>query len=290
MSAFKQKLESGEFVVTTELTPPKGIDISKMLATAESLRGQVDAFNITDSHNARMSLSPLAAADALLQIGVEPILQMTTRDRNRIALQSDMLGAGSLGVQHLVCMGGDPPHLGDHPDAKPVFDFGTEELISAAAGLATGVDSTGNALNEAPSLNVGAVVNPGSDDLDKEIARFEMKIESGAKFFQTQAIFDANAFKSFMGRVSKFNVPIIAGILPVKSAKMAEHMNKNVPGIDVPAEVIAAVDSADDVKATSAKIAAKIIGDIQPMCQGIHLMAIGWEALIPSILEQSGTR
>ena len=168
MSAFKEKLESADFVVTSELTPPKGIDISKMLATADTLKCHVDAFNVTDSHNARMSLSPLAAAHALIQASVESILQMTTRDRNRIALQSDMLGAGSLGVKHLVCMGGDPPHLGDHPDAKPVFDFGTEELISAAAALAKGEDSTGNSLNQAPDFKVGAVVNPGASDLDND--------------------------------------------------------------------------------------------------------------------------
>ena len=287
MSAFKEKLETGDFVVTSELTPPKGIDISKMLATAESLKGHVDAFNVTDSHNARMSLSPLAAAHALIQAGVEPILQMTTRDRNSIALQSDMLGAGSLGVRHLVCMGGDPPHLGDHPNAKPVFDFSTEALISAAAGLAKGVDSTGNALNQAPDLNVGAVVNPGAADLDNELTRFEKKIDGGAKYFQTQAIFDAAAFEAFMTRVTRFNVPIIAGILPVKSARMAEHMNKNVPGIDVPAEVITAIDAAEDVKAVSTEIAAGIVRDIKPMCQGIHIMAIGWEVLIPGILGQA---
>lgn len=287
MSTFKEKLEDGAFVVTSELTPPKGINISKMLNTAESLQSCVDAFNVTDSHNARMSLSPLAAAHALVQVGVEPILQMTTRDRNRIALQSDMLGAGSLGVQHLVCMGGDPPHLGDHPDAKPVFDFGTEALISAAAGLARGQDSTGNALNQAPDLNVGAVVNPGADDLDTEIARFETKIEAGARYFQTQAIFDADAFEAFMSRVAPFKVPIIAGILPVKSARMAEHMNKNVPGIDVPADVIETIDNAEDVKAASSDIAANIIRDIRPMCQGIHIMAIGWEALIPGILDRA---
>ena len=287
MSAFKEKLETGDFVVTSELTPPKGIDISKMLATAETLKGHVDAFNVTDSYNARMSLSPLAAAHALIQSGVEPILQMTTRDRNRIALQSDMLGAGSLGVRHLVCMGGDPPHLGDHPDAKPVFDFGTEELISAAVALAKGEDSTGNALNQAPDFNVGAVVNPGASDLDNELARFEKKIDSGARYFQTQAIFDAAAFEAFMTRVARFNVPIIAGILPVKSARMAEHMNKNVPGIDVPIDVITAIDAAEDVKAVSAEIAAGIVKDIMPMCQGIHIMAIGWEALIPDILEQA---
>ena len=287
MSAFKEKLESADFVVTSELTPPKGIDITKMLATAESLKGHVDAFNVTDSHNARMSLSPLAAAHALIQAGVEPILQMTTRDRNRIALQSDMLGAGSLGVRHLVCMGGDPPHLGDHPDAKPVFDFGTEELISAATALAKGEDSTGNALNQAPDFNVGAVVNPGASDLDNELARLEKKIDSGARYFQTQAVFDASAFEAFMTRVGRFNVPIIAGILPVKSARMAEHMNKNVPGIDVPIDVISAIDAAEDVKAVSAEIAAGIIKDIMPMCQGIHIMAIGWEALIPGILERA---
>ena len=287
MSAFKEKLESADFVVTSELTPPKGIDISKMLATAETLKSHVDAFNVTDSHNARMSLSPLAAAHALIQAGVEPILQMTTRDRNRIALQSDMLGAGSLGVRHLVCMGGDPPHLGDHPDAKPVFDFGTEELISAATALAKGEDSTGNVLNQAPDFNVGAVVNPGASDLDNELARLEKKIDSGARYFQTQAVFDASAFEAFMTRVARFNVPIIAGILPVKSARMAEHMNKNVPGIDVPIDVISAIDAAEDVKAVSAEIAAGIIKDIMPMCQGIHIMAIGWEALIPGILERA---
>ena len=287
MSAFKEKLENSEFVVTSELTPPKGINISKMLATAESLKNDVDAFNVTDSHNARMSLSPLAAAHALIQAGVEPILQMTTRDRNRIAMQSDMLGAGSLGVKHLVCMGGDPPHLGDHPDAKPVFDFGTEELISAAAGLANGVDSTGNTLNQAPELNVGAVVNPGASDLETELLRFEKKINSGARYFQTQAIFDAETFEAFMSRVTPFGVPIIAGILPIKSAKMANHMNKNVPGIDVPSELIKIIDEANDVKAASTEIAAGIIKDIKPLCQGVHIMAIGWEALIPNILKQA---
>jgi 5,10-methylenetetrahydrofolate reductase len=287
MTDFASRLAQGAFVVTSELTPPKGINLSKMLETANSLKKNVDAFNITDSHNARMSLSPLAAAHALIQVGVEPILQMTTRDRNRIALQSDMLGAASLGVTNLVCMGGDPPHLGDHPDAKPVFDFSTQELINAAQKLTEGVDSTGNALNEAPVLNIGAVVNPGADDLDLEIARLEEKIANGATFFQTQAIFDTAAFERFMHRVSGLGVPMIAGILPVKSAKMAEHMNNNVPGIDVPEEIIAAIDSSSDVKATSAEIAADIVQAIQSMCQGVHIMAIGWESLIPSILEQA---
>jgi methylenetetrahydrofolate reductase (NADPH) len=290
MTKFSTKLSQGEFVITTELTPPKGTDLSNLLKTAGDLKNHVDAFNITDSHNARMSLSPLAAASALVQAGLDPILQMTTRDRNRIALQSDMLGAGYLGVENLVCMGGDPPHLGDHPDAKPVFDFSTLELLDAASKLTTGVDSTGNKLNASPVLNIGAVVNPGADNLDKEIERLKEKIDNGARFFQTQAIFDKQAFENFCNRVATFNLPMIAGILPVKSAKMAAYMNSNVPGINVPDDIIAKISSSGQVKVTSTEISAAIIRDIRPYCAGVHLMAIGWEALIPAILEQAGVR
>ena len=287
MSKLADKLSRGDFVVTSELTPPKGINTSTMLEKAVSLKDCVDAFNVTDSHNARMSLSPLAAAHALIQAGIEPVLQMTTRDRNRIALQSDMLGAAALGVTNLVCMGGDPPHLGDHPDAKPVFDFTTQELIRAANQLNLGEDFNGNALNLSPQFNVGAVVNPGADDLDKEIARLQEKVDSGATYFQTQAIFNAETFADFMDKVAVFNLPMIAGVLPIKSAKMALHMNTNVPGIDVPAHLIDIIETAADVKAASSEITAEIIRSIQPMCQGVHIMAIGWENLIPDILERA---
>ena len=287
---FSSKLKQGEFVVTTELTPPKGTDLTGLLATAASLENHVDAFNITDSHNARMSLSPLAAASALIQAGLDPILQMTTRDRNRIALQSDMLGAGCLGVENLVCMGGDPPHLGDHPDAKPVFDFSTLELLDAANKLNAGIDSTGNKLNKAPVFNIGAVVNPGADNLDKEIDRLKEKIDNGATFFQTQAIFDVSAFERFCNRVAGFGLPLIAGILPVKSVKMAAYMNSNVPGINVPVSIINRISQSKSVKATSTEISAAIVADIKPFCCGVHLMAIGWEGLIPAILEQAAER
>ena len=278
MTTFSTKLNQGAFAITTELTPPKGTDLSALLKTATALKNHVDAFNITDSHNARMSLSPLAAASALVQAGLDPILQMTTRDRNRIALQSDMLGAGYLGVENLV----------DHPEAKPVFDFSTLELLDAASKLTTGVDSTGNKLNAAPVLNIGAVVNPGADNLDQEIERLKEKIDHGARFFQTQAIFDKAAFEHFCNRVASFNLPMIAGILPVKSAKMAAYMNSNVPGINVPDDIIARISSSKEVKNTSTDISAEIIRDIRPYCAGVHLMAIGWEALIPAILEQAG--
>jgi len=287
MKNLESRISSGEFVITSELTPPKGTDVSRMLETAVALKDIVHAFNVTDSHSAKMSLSPLAAAHCLVQQGVEPILQMTTRDRNRIAMQGDMLGAGVLGIRNLVCMGGDPPHLGDQPDAKPVFDLSTTELISAAKTLSNGFDFYQNKLNQAPDLHVGAVVNPGALDLDDEIARMEQKIDSGATFFQTQAIFDIPAFEIFMNRVSGFGVAIIAGVLPVKSVRMAEHMNANVPGIDVPADVIKAVAEADDVKAVAAELTGNIISALNPLCQGVHIMAIGWESLIPRILDQA---
>ena len=165
MNKLVDKFDDGDFVVTSELTPPKGTDVSMLLSKAEVLAPVADAVNVTDSHGSKMSLSPVASAKLLKDGGVEPILQMTTRDRNRIALQSDMMGAWVLGIENLICMGGDPPHLGDHPDAKPVFDIPTEQLIKAAMGLNEGHDLMANSLKGKPSFNIGAVVNPGADDL-----------------------------------------------------------------------------------------------------------------------------
>ncbi len=288
MSKLQAKLKAGKFVVTGELTPPKGVDISELLGRAELLAKHIDAFNITDSHASKMSLSPMATAHVLTDTGVEPIMQMTTRDRNRIALQSDMLGAALLGVKNIVCMGGDPPHLGDHPEAKPVFDISTEDLIQAAGNMNSGTDLMGNALNQATNLYVGAVVNPGADDLDKEISRLESKVAAGARFFQSQAIFDSARFADFMQRVSHLDIAILAGVMPIKSVKMARFMNEKIPGIDVPESLIDRVGVAEDVIAESSAIAVDIIRDIQPLCQGIHVMALGWEEHIPAVLSEAG--
>lgn len=290
MSSLREKLAAGQFVVTGELTPPKGTDLSELIARASLLASSVDAFNVTDSHASKMSLSPMATAHVLTDQGVEPILQMTTRDRNRIALQGDMLGASLLGVNNVVCMGGDPPHLGDHPEAKPVFDISTEELIQAAGNLNRGVDLMGNALNQATCFHIGAVVNPGADDLDKEISRLESKVAAGATFFQTQAIFEAERFTAFMDRIAHLDIAILAGIMPIKSVAMANFMNEKIPGINVPAEVIERVATAEDTVAESSAIAAEIIRAIGGSCQGIHVMALGWEEHIPSVLRQAGVR
>lgn len=282
-------LRSGKFVITTELNPPKGTNLVPLLERAESLRGVVDAFNLTDSHTARMSMSPVAAAHLLLDRGFEPILQITCRDRNRIALQADVLAAAALGIRNIVTMTGDHPGGGDHPDAKPVFDIDSTALLRSLTGLQDGSDMSGAELRGAPELLVGAVVNPGADDLDREIERMEEKIEAGAVFFQTQAVYDAGDFERFMRRVEGCGAPILAGCIMLKSGNMARSFNANVPGITVPDAIISRMDAAaSSVSArrrVSAEITAEIISDIRPMCQGAHIMAIGWESLIPEIID-----
>ena len=204
MPRITELVGSGRFVVTSELTPPKGLDLAPMLEAARSLAGFVDAFNLTDSHNARMSMAPIGAARRLLDEGIEPILQMTARDRNRIAIQADLLAAAALGVSNVVLMTGDAPAHGDHPDAKAVFDLGSVAIIETVRGLNEGRDLMGNALRGAPDLCIGAVVNPGNPNLDDEMARMAAKVEAGARFFQTQAVFDVAAFERFARRLERF--------------------------------------------------------------------------------------
>ena len=282
-------LQSGKFVITTELNPPKGTELAPVLERAESLRDVVDAFNLTDSHTARMSMAPIAAAHLLLDRGLEPILQITCRDRNRIALQADVLAAAALGISNIVTMTGDHPGGGDHPDAKAVFDVNSTALLQSLAGLKGGADMSGTELRGTPELLVGAVVNPGADDLDREIVRMEEKIEAGAAFFQTQAVYDPSEFEGFMRRVEGYGVPILAGCIMLKSGRMAHNFNANVPGINVPDAIIERMDAAASSASTrrheSAAITAEIIADIRPMCQGAHIMAIGWESLIPRVVQ-----
>ena len=288
MSSLEQVLESGRFVLTCELNPPKGTDLVALFEKADRLRNIVDAFNLTDSHAARMAMTPLAAAHLLADRGLEPILQITTRDRNRIALQADLLGADALGVHNVVFMGGDPPATGDHPDAKPVFDVYSSVMLRAATSLQAGTDLAGNPISGKPRFCIGAVVNPGAPDLDAEIMRMAEKIDAGASFFQTQAVYEPAVFERFAGAAAQFSVPVLAGIIPLKSAKQAEFMNAQVPGIRVPDTIIREIGDADDRLAASLAIAARTIRALDGMCQGLHIMAIGWEAYIPALLEQAG--
>lgn len=287
MSNLEKVLDSGKFVVTCELNPPKGTDLGPLFEKADRLKHLVDAFNLTDSHAARMAMTPLAAAHLLLDRGAEPILQITTRDRNRIALQGDLLGANALGVQNVVFMGGDPPTTGDHPDAKPVFDVYSSLMLRAASALEEGRDMADNPVSGAPHFCAGAVVNPGATNLDEEIERMGEKIDAGARFFQTQAVYDPAAFERFVRATEQFSVPVLAGIIPLKSVKQAEYMNAHVPGIDVPHAIVDELGAADDNLAASLEIGARTIKALDGMCRGLHVMAIGWESHIPALLAKA---
>ena len=289
MKRFSDILARGEFAATAELNPPKGADLAPLLKRAKALGGCVDAFNLTDSAGANMSMSPIAAAHLMVDAGLEPILQITGRDRNRIALQADLLAAAALGVRNVLCMSGDPPGRGDHPDAAGVFDLKAETLLSAVSSLNAGADMYGNPLRgEPPALFAGAVANPGADDIDRELRRMEEKARLGAAFFQTQAVYDAAALDKFMQSARAFGVPVLAGIIVLKSARMARFLDANLPGVSVPPSVIAEMESAEDKAAAGVRIAARTVREARGVCDGAHIMAIGWESRIPDILDAAG--
>ena len=288
MSRLSELLESGKFAITAELNPPKGVDVEDTLSRAEALRGFVDAVNLTDQQAANMSMSPLTLASLLLQGGPEVILQVTCRDRNRIAIQGDLLGASALGVENILCLTGDPVGVGDHPDAKAVFDVDSIGLLRAACTLMEGKDVGGNALKSAPSFYLGAVANPFASELADEIIRMDDKVQAGARFFQTQAIFDPAELEEFMDMVRPMGVPVLAGVILLKSGDMARNLNLRLPGVYVPDNIIDEMDGAEDKAQKGMEIAGRIIRDVKGLCNGVHIMAIGWERRIPQVLEAAG--
>ncbi|MSQ33406.1 MAG: 5,10-methylenetetrahydrofolate reductase [Dehalococcoidia bacterium] len=290
MSQLQEKLKANNFVVTAEITPPKGVDVSKALQTAKLLRPWVDAVNVTDQQSAMMSLGSLSLCHLIGDTGLEPILQMTTRDRNRIALQSDLLSASVLGIENVLCLSGDPVTAGDHPDAKPVFDLDTIALIQTARVLEKGRSLAGKPLDGAPKFFLAAAVSPAVEPIEPQLVSMERKIQAGAQFFQTQAIFDAALFGRFMERAKRFGAPVLAGMVLVKSGNQARFMNEHVYGIKVPDALIKEMDAAEDKKRKCVEISAHLIQELKPFCQGVHIMAIGWEGLIPEILKLSGVR
>src|SRR5271170_2246907 len=244
MHRFQEKILSGKFTVTTELTPPKGVDLSELLAKADALKGIVDAVNITESPRARMAVEPKSVGHLLQDRGIEAIVQITARDRNRIAIQADLLGGSLLGIGNYLFMTGDDPKNGDHPDAKGVFDLTTLEMLSAARSLRGGRDLSGAELRGAPQLFIGATTNPGVPDLAREVENTRRKMDAGAQFFQTQAIFDVETLRRFIDAANLGTTPLLAGVIPLKSAKMAAWLNSSVPGIRVPDSVLAEMESA----------------------------------------------
>ena len=283
-------LQDGKFVITSEVAPPKGTDTAAMLEDAERLAPRVAAINITDQQSSVMRLGSLAASSMLKARGIEPIFQVTCRDRNRIALQSDLLSASAMGIENVLCLTGDHVSLGDFPDAKPVFDLDSVSLLSVAAGLNEGRDLAGNELSGPTGFCLGAVVTPEVDPVELQLIKMEKKIAAGAAFFQTQAVFDAGAFARFMALAAPLGVPVMDGVILLKSAGMARFMNQNVAGVRVPdplVEEMAATAKADR-PAKGIEIAARLIRQIKDLCQGVHIMPLGWEEHVPTVLDASG--
>lgn len=286
---FKEKLQSGKFLVTSEIGPPKGIETKQILEDAQLIRGRVDGINVTDLQSSVMRLGSLAVCVLLKQSGFEPIFQITCRDRNRLALQSDILSASALGIENILVLTGDHPASGDHPEAKPVFDLDSVQLLQVVRKLESGVDMNGNKLEGiSPKFCAGAVVNSGADPLEPQVIKMEKKIEAGAEFFQTQAIYDIRSFDNFLKKTRHLKTTILAGVVLLKSAGMAKFMNKNVAGIFVPDDLIKEMQEAKDKVAKSVEIAARLINELRPMCQGIHIMPIGWDKVVPRVLDAAG--
>ncbi len=286
--------DNGEFVVTAEVGPPKGCHIEHLVDEAKEYLSDISAVNVTDNQSSVMRLGSLATCVKLKEAGLLPIYQLTCRDRNRIALQSDLLSAAALGIDNILCLTGDHTKLGDHPGAKPVFDLDSVSLLHTVCQLEKGLDLAGNALvGEPPKFAKGAVVSPCSESVDAQLAKMERKVMAGAEYFQTQAVYEPEKFISFMEKAKQFGKPVQLGIVIPKSAAMAKFMNKNVAGIHIPDEMIEEL-AADKEKAkagiTGVEIAARLIRECKPYCQGVHIMALGWEAKVPEILKLAGLR
>lgn len=289
--SFRQALESDKFLVTAEIGPGKGTDTGVLLEDASILKDRVDAINVTDMQSSVMRLGSLAVCHLLTDMGIDPVLQATCRDRNRLALQADLLSAWVLGIRNVLALTGDHPILGDHPQAKPVFDLDSVSLLEVIGKLNGGADMAGNELKGATDFLPGAVVNPGADTeaaLDLQIIKMEKKMEAGARFFQTQAIYDLDLFAKFMRRVEGYKTKILGGVILLKSAGMARFMNKNVAGVFVPEYLIKEMTETKDKVKTCVDIAAGLVKGMKDLCQGVHVMAIGLEKRVPMVLDEAG--
>jgi methylenetetrahydrofolate reductase (NADPH) len=285
----EEKLHSGDFLVTTEVGPPKGTDVSEMVHHIDVLKDKVDAINVTDHQSSVMRFPSLGGCLLVKEHGGEPILQVTCRDRNRLAIQADLLLAYSRGIRNVLCLTGDSVDVGDHKEAKPVFDLDSVQLGQMIRIMESGKDLGGNELKGAPQFCLGASVHPEADFIEPQLIKFEKKVAAGMQFFQTQGIFSLESLRRFMQYASQFNVRILAGIIVLASARMARYMNDNVPGIIVPQDAIdelAAVEKGKGLQ-KGIEIAVGLMKTIREenLCHGVHIMAVGNERIVPDILE-----
>jgi methylenetetrahydrofolate reductase (NADPH) len=297
-SRLKQALDSGDFVITSEVAPPKGTNLDTLVHHIDLLKDMVDGLNVTDHQSSVMRYPSLGGCLLIKEHGGEPILQMTCRDRNRIALEADLLFASSRGINNVLCLTGDAVPVGDHKEAAGVFDLDSVQLLRAIRTLEEGQDLGGNGLDGEVSFCAGAIVTPEAHPVEPQLIKFEKKVEAGAEFFQTQAIYDLDNFAHFMDFARDYPVKILAGIVLLSSAKMAQYMNKNVPGIFVPQYLIDELAAAVAVEgapkgaglAKGIEIAGRMIKEIRDsgLCDGVHIMAIGKEEVVPDILAAAG--
>lgn len=290
---FREALHSGKFVVTSEIGPPKGTNLEPMLHHIDLLKDRVDGMNVTDNQSSVMRYPSIGGTLCIKEKGGEPILQMTCRDRNRIALQGDILFAYSRGVRNILCLTGDAVPVGDHKEAKGVFDLDSVQLLHTLRTMTeTGKDLGGNDLDGSVDFCAGAIVTPEADPIEPQKIKFEKKVEAGAQFIQTQAIYDLENFKQFMDYARPFNVKILAGIILLTSHRMAIYMNKNVPGVFVPQNLIDEMEAAPKGTkiAKGVEIAGRMIRQLkeEKVCDGVHIMAIGKEEVVPEILDAAG--
>jgi len=295
-SNLEKLLRKGEFVVTSELGPPRGASREDVEKKAELLKGYADAFNLTDCQTAMVRLSSIASGAILLDMGMEPVVQMTCRDRNRIAMQSDILGATSLGMKNLLCLTGDHQCFGDHPEAKGVFDLDSINQLDMFRQMRDDKKfQSGEELKtEEPKLFLGAAENPFADPFQYRAARLAKKVKAGADFIQTQIIYNVEKFEQWMGMVREMGlhkkVSILAGVTPIRSLGMAKYMKKNVPGMDVPDELLKRLEGAEKKKAEGINICLEVIERVRQIegVSGVHIMAVEWEEIVPEITERAG--
>lgn len=293
MNTFKEKLEKGEFVVTAELEPPKGTDISGFLKKADLIKGWVDAVNVTDNQRAMLRLSSAAGCTILKNKGLEPIFQVTSRDRNRLAIQSDLLGVSALGIKNVLAISGDYPTLGDHPGAKIVYDVDSVHILDIIKLMNQGLDMKERPLEGASDFFPGAVFNSNVDVQEPQLFKIRLKAEQGAKFFQTQIIYDVDRFKTFIDQFEKYHIDrsqiyILAGILPLRSAKNARFIYNNVPGLNIPEWMISELETAQDPKRLGLEMSADLINKLKSLCDGVHIMTVGREQIIPELMQIVG--
>ncbi len=297
MSKLQDKLAQGGFVVTGEIGPPKGTNVGPCLHEAEEyLRDTVVAVNVTDIQTAVMRVGSMAVSKLLLDRNIEPVFQMVCRDRNRLALQSDLLSASILGIENVLSLTGDHVVMGDHHDASPVYDLDSVALLQAMTNLENGTDmgldmkGKPNELDGTPKFFKGCCVTPCAPNQEAQIIKLEKKVEAGAQFVQTQAVYDPDTFEDFMNKMSHIKVPVLVGIVLLKSAGMAKYMNRGVPGVTVPKDIIKRLSDAPkaDRQKVSVDISGELIAKMQHCCQGAHLMTLGWDHCVPGIIEAAG--